>query len=149
MPGVTVPYRYLEDIATADVAFEALGDTLEELFVAAAEASMNVMVDDLGGIEEIECRRISLTAEAVDMLLFDFIQELIYLKDAEQLLLRVWRISIDRENADYRLQADVYGEVLDPVKHQLNVDVKAVTLHRFVVEQTPSKEWKATVILDI
>lgn len=144
-----MPYRYLENIATADVAFEALGDTVEELFVAAAEASMNVMVDELSSIDEIECRRISLTAEAVDMLLFDFIQELIYLKDAEQLLLRIWRISIDRENADYRLEADVYGEVLDPVKHKLNVDVKAVTLHRFMVEQTPSKGWKATVVLDI
>lgn len=149
MRGLTVPYRYLEDIATADVAFEALGDTVEELFVAAAEASMNVMVDELSSIEMIEHRRIRLTTEALDMLLFDFIQELIYFKDAEQLLLRVRQISIEQKNGDVCLQADVYGEVLDPVKHALNVDVKAVTLHRFTVEQTPSTGWKATVILDI
>jgi SHS2 domain-containing protein len=144
-----MPYQYLDDIATADVAFEARGKTMEDMFVAAAEASMNVMVDELSGIEEIEHRRIDLWSEAVDMLLFDFIQELIYFKDAEQLLLRVSQISISPENDGHRLRADVYGEVLDPIKHQLNVDVKAVTLHRFVVEQTPPKGWKATVILDI
>jgi SHS2 domain-containing protein len=144
-----MPYRFLEDIATADVAFEAMGKTVEEMFIEAAEASMNVMVDDLSSIERIEHRRISLSAEAMDMLLFDFIQELIYLKDAEQLLLRVWQISIEQKNGGFHLMADVYGEVLDPIKHKLNVDVKAVTLHRFAVEQTPPKGWKASVILDI
>jgi protein archease len=144
-----MPYQYLDDIATADVAFEARGKTMEDMFIAAAEASMNVMVDDLSAIEKIERRRISLWAEDVDMLLFDFIQELIYFKDAEQLLLRVSQIFIEQENGGLRLQGDLYGEVLDPVKHELNADVKAVTLHRFAVEQTPGKGWKATVILDI
>ena len=142
-------YRYLEDIATADVAFEARGKTMEDMFVAAAEASMNVMVDELNSIEAGEHRRISLRSETVDMLLFDFIQELIYYKDADQLLLRVSQIFIEPEDAGFRLQADLCGEVLDPVKHALNVDVKAVTLHRFSVEQTPTNGWKATVILDI
>jgi SHS2 domain-containing protein len=144
-----MPYQYLDDIATADVAFEARGKTMEDMFISAAEASMNVMVDDLSAIEKIERRRICLWAEDVDMLLFDFIQELIYFKDAEQLLLRVSQIFIEQENGGLRLQADLYGEVLDSVKHELNADVKAVTLHRFAVEQTPGKRWKATVILDI
>ena len=47
-----MPYRYLEDIATADVAFEARGKDLAELFMAAAEATMNVMVADLDSIGE-------------------------------------------------------------------------------------------------
>ena len=51
-----MPYRYLEDIATADVAFEAWGDTLEEMFVAAADATMNVMVSDLDTIAPVEKR---------------------------------------------------------------------------------------------
>jgi protein archease len=144
-----MPYRFLDDIATADVAFEAWGNNVEDMFIAAAEASMNVMVDELSGIEKIEHRRISLRAEAVDMLLFEFIQELIFFKDAEQLLLRVSRIFIEKESSSLRLQADLYGEVLDPVKHELNADVKAVTLHRFAVEQIPGKGWNATVVLDI
>ncbi len=142
-------YRYLDDIATADVAFEAWGQNVQDMFIAAAEASINVMVDELKTIEEIERRRIGIRAESIEMLLFEFIQELIFFKDAEQLLLRVSRLLIEKENSGFNLQADLYGEVLDPSKHALNADVKAVTLHRFQVEQTPGEGWIATVVLDI
>ncbi len=77
-----MPYCYLEDIATADVAFEALGETLEEAFSAAADATMNVMVQDLETIADRERRPIRVEAEAPDMLLFELLQELIYYKDA-------------------------------------------------------------------
>jgi SHS2 domain-containing protein len=40
------------------------------------------------------------------------------------------------------------GEVLDPMRHDQVVDVKAVTLHRFQVARSP-EGWKAFVILDI
>ncbi len=40
-----MPYKFLEDIATADAAFEALGSTPEELFTEAALATFEVMVD--------------------------------------------------------------------------------------------------------
>lgn len=142
-------YRYLDDIATADVAFEAWGQNVQDMFIAASEASINVMVDELKTIEEIERRRIDIRAESIEMLLFEFIQELIFFKDAEQLLLRVSRLLIEKENSGFNLQAELYGEVLDPGKHALIADVKAVTLHRFQVAQTPGKGWKATVVLDI
>ncbi|RMG44872.1 MAG: archease [Acidobacteria bacterium] len=143
-----MPYRYLDDIATADVAFEAWGPTLEELFVAAAAATMNVMVEDLNTIAHREHRTIQVEADAVDMLLFEFLQELIYYKDAQRLLLRVSQVRIDRRDDHFLLQAEAYGEEIDPRKHELLVDVKAVTLHRFQVERT-ADGWRAMVILDI
>ncbi len=51
-----MPFRFLEDIATADVAFEAWGDSKEAMFTAAADAAMNVMVDELDSIEDRERR---------------------------------------------------------------------------------------------
>lgn len=143
-----MPYRYLDDIATADVAFEAWGPTLEELFVAAADATMNVMVEDLNTIAHREHRTIQVEADAVDMLLFEFLQELIYYKDAQRLLLRISQVCIDRRDDRVLLQAEAYGEEIDPRKHELLVDVKAVTLHRFQVERT-ADGWRAMVILDI
>lgn len=143
-----VPYRYLEDIATADVAFECWGETLEELFIAAADATMNVMVEDLNSIAARKHRKISVNAEALDLLLFQLLQELIFYKDAEKLLLRIPEVHIQRRKNDFTLSAKAYGEELNPAKHELLVDVKAVTLHRFQVEKT-SSGWKATVILDI
>ena len=143
-----MPYRYLEEIAIADVAFEATGRTLEELFVAAADATTNVMVGDLASIADRERRTIRVEDEAPDMLLLDLLQELIYYKDAERLLLRVPEVHIKSTDGGLTLAAEAYGEQLDAEKHVLLVDVKAVTLHDFEVTQTEDG-WHATVVLDI
>jgi len=143
-----MPHQYLEDVATADVAFEAWGDTLEELFIAAADATINVMVKDLSSIAAPQKKIIQVEADAVDLLLFELLQELIFYKDAETLLLRVPAVDIERQHGRLTLHAEAYGEPLNPDKHELIVDVKAVTLHRFRVEQT-SRGWEAMVILDI
>ena len=55
-----MPYKFLEEIGTADIAFEATGCDLPELFVAAADATMNVMIDNLDAIEPRETRQIEL-----------------------------------------------------------------------------------------
>jgi len=143
-----MPFHYLEDIGTADIAFEATGRDLPELFTSAADATMNVMIDNLDAIEPHDTRRIELKDDAIDMLLFDFLQELIYFKDAERLLLRVREIRIEEKEGAYSLKATTAGEPLDPARHQQRADVKAVTLHNFRVEKTKGG-WKASVILDI
>jgi SHS2 domain-containing protein len=143
-----MPYHYLEEIGTADIAFEATGRDLPELFTSAGDATMNVMIENLDAIEPRETRRIELKNDAIDMLLFDFLQELIFFKDAEQLLLRVREARIDAKDDHYFLKATAAGEPLDPARHEQRADVKAVTLHQFRVEKT-GDEWKASVILDI
>ena len=57
-------------------------------------------------------------------------------------------IKIQDQNGHFTLTAKTFGEVIDPSKHELNVDVKAVTFHRFKVSQT-DEGWEAIVILDI
>ncbi len=143
-----MPYRFIEEMATADVAFEAWGNTPGVLFTAAADATMNVMVADLDTVERIESRDIEVEADALDMLLFAFLQELIFYKDAEILLLRVEEVNIDEKDGVYSARSKAYGEKIDPLKHDLIVDVKAVTLHKFKVERT-ERGWETLVILDI
>jgi SHS2 domain-containing protein len=143
-----MPYRYVEDIAIADAAFEAWGDSLEALFLAAADATMNVMVADLSSIAPREQRTMELEADAIDLLLFQFLQEFIYFKDAEELLLRATAVGIHPQAGGFTLRGAACGERIDREKHELLVDVKAVTLHRFRVEQG-SHGWRSFVILDI
>jgi len=143
-----VPYKYLEEIGTADIAFEATGRDLPELFTAAADATMNVMIENLDAIEPRAKRRFELKNDAIDMLLFDFLQELIYFKDAELLLLRVRKMQIDEKDDHYFLNAATEGEPLDSARHEQRADVKAVTLHDFQVEKIDGG-WKASVLLDI
>jgi len=143
-----MPYKFLEEIATADIAFEATGRDLPELFSDAADATMNVMIDNLDAIEARETRQIELSNDKIDMLLFDFLQELIYFKDAERLLLRVRHAQIDEKHKKYFLKAEAVGEPLDAERHLQRADVKAVTLHDFSVEKE-NGGWKARVLLDI
>ena len=143
-----MPYHYLEDIGTADIAFEATGRDLAELFSDAADATMNVMIDNLDAIEPRETRHIELSSDDIEMLLFDFLQELIYFKDAARLLLRVRDVRIEERDEKYSLKAETAGEPLDAARHHQRADVKAVTLHDFSVEKE-NAGWKARVLLDI
>src|ERR1041385_8503367 len=105
-----MPYKFLEDIGTADIAFEAIGRDLAELFTAAADATLNVMIDNLDAIEPRETQQIKLSNDNIEMLLFDFLQELIYFKDAKRLLLRAREVRIEHKDEAYVLKATVTGE---------------------------------------
>jgi SHS2 domain-containing protein len=143
-----MPYEFVDELTVADMAFRAWGTDVEETFIAAADAVTNAMVEDLETIQPRDTRIFRVEHEALDLLLFNFLQELVYYKDADQLLLRVQQLHIDGSRQPYTLQATAVGERIDPERHQLRVDVKAVTLHRFALLQTESG-WEATVILDI
>ena len=141
-------YRYLEEFGTADIAFEATGRDLSELFRDAADATTNVMIDNIEAIQPRETRQIELSNDKLDMLLFDLLQELIFLKDAERLLLRMRQLEIEEKNKRLFLRGIAEGEPIDVERHHQRADVKAVTLHDFSVERTESG-WKARVLLDI
>lgn len=143
-----MPYRYLEEIATADVAVEARGETVEEIFLAAAEATTRVMIEDPGTIKARENISFQLENSELDMLLFDFLQEIIFLKDSRRLLLRINALHIDLDSSPLTLTAEAAGETMIQGHHPLLTDVKAVTLHRFEIKRNESG-WIATVILDI
>ncbi len=142
------PYRFREDIAIADAAFAAWGATIEELFVAAADATTNTMVENLEAIEDRQRRPIRIEEQSADLLLYRLLEELVYLKDVEGLLLRVPVVRIHRGDGALVLDAEARGEPLDPLRHHLQADVKAVTLHRLRVERT-ARGWEASVVLDI
>jgi SHS2 domain-containing protein len=143
-----MPYHYLEEVGTADIAFEATGQDLPELFRDAADAMTNVMIDNIEAIERRETQQIELSNDKLDMLLFDLLQELIFLKDAKRLLLRIREVHINEKDKGYFVKATAEGEPLDAERHHQRADVKAATLHDFSVEKT-EHGWKARVLLDI
>jgi SHS2 domain-containing protein len=144
-----MPYRFREDISGGDAAFEATGRTVEELFISAADAAMNVMVEKLETIRPDQEIEFEVAHSELDMLLFRFLNELIFLKDSRQLLIRVEKVSFEKRENIFILKARGYGQAVDPLKHPLNVDVKAVTLHRLSVKEIAGEGWTATVVLDV
>jgi SHS2 domain-containing protein len=142
------PYEYLDDVAIADIAFTAWGNSIEEVFRSAADAVMNVMVEDLDTISPLERRAIARTEDEIEMLLFNFLQDFIYYKDSEVLLLRVEELSIRRTERGFDLKAILAGERIDADRHSFRVDVKAVTLHLFEIKEE-ARGFRANVILDV
>ncbi len=143
-----MPFRYLADLATADAAFEAYGETMEEMFIAAAEATLGVMIEDPGSFACSEEISFQLDEDNLELLLFEFLQELIYRKDANRVLLSVNDVSVSSGPSGFAMNAKAWCIPLDQVCHLLTIDVKAVTLHKFAVEHIGG-QWKATVVLDV
>ena len=143
-----MPFRFVDEISTADVAFEAWGTTLEELFISAAAALLATMTaapEQVMGREELTFR---MEHEELDLLLLSFLQELIFSKDARSLLLHADRVQIVERERVFHLESLVSGEQIDAGRHCLLVDVKAVTLHRLQL-QFKNGLWKAVVVLDV
>jgi len=139
-------YKFLEDVAIADVAFEAEGNDLNELFESCALATFDTMVDLNTVTPDME-KEINLSNEELDKLLFEFLEELIYIKDSDYLVFSEFEIEIEKDNG-YTLKAICHGANIDENKQELKADVKAVTFHMFEVKQE-GKIWKARVVLDI
>ncbi|HEY4485039.1 MAG TPA: archease [Nitrospiria bacterium] len=140
-------YSFLEDMVIADMAFEASGDTPAELFQAAAQALFESMTD-LSRLRPNIQKQIRLRHSQLDQLLFDWLAELIYIKDAEGILLSEFSVQLTQDNG-WQLSALAQGERIDSARHDLRADVKAVTYHRFEVGQTEDGRWRARVVLDI
>lgn len=141
-------FQYRDDLTSADIAFQAYGNTIEELFSSAWQALLEVMVNNSGRIKKRIIRNIRLERSSLEMLLLAFLQECLFYKDAQQLFLLVENIVVTQRDDEYILNAILKGEPLNKRKHRVGVDVKAVTLYKYNLKQT-NQGWETTVVLDV
>ena len=135
------------DVAIGDVAFEATGDNLNEVFEACADASFDVMVD-VNTVKDKEVKEVSLVSDNVEDLLFEFLEEIILIKDRDYFIFNCCEVVINEEKDKVGLNAKFFGEAINTEKQDLKVDIKAVTLHMFSLKKKP-QGYVATVVLDI
>jgi len=140
-----MPFRFLPDIALADIAFEAESDSVNGLFESSALAVSDIMVDP-ETLHSDTTRNVRISSEDLDRLLYDFLTELIIVKDVDSLLFREFEVEVAADQKS--LEAMMKGEPIDRNRHLLRNDIKAVTMHMFGVKREGSR-WKATVVLDI
>ena len=139
-------YQFVEG-ATSDLAFVARGETPEKTFRAAAEALLAATVEEPAAVERREQRRLALQEPDLELLLLRFLNELVYLRDAEGLLLHARRLQIARNDVA-RLDAELEGETIEPRRHALLAEVKAATAHGLRVAKSTAG-WLACVTLDV
>ena len=132
----------------ADAAIEVYSDSLEGIFIDSGKALTNTMVDNLETVDIKKEIEFKVESKEIDMLLFEFLEQLVIEKDANQLIFSEFNIKIKELDGKYEAYAVAKGEHIDYKKHELCADVKAVTLHKFSLTKEDNR-WKAAMILDI
>ncbi len=129
---------------TADLGLRVQADSLEELLTEAARGLLATLVANPQAVLPVQEKTIALSAEDLSYLLFDWLSELLYAFETEKLLFSTFDLRLN----DGQLSATCRGEPMDPSRHQMEHEVKAITYHGLKVEQS-SEGWKAEVIVDI
>ena len=128
---------------TADVGIIAYGANMNQAFANAARALFS-LITELDDVDEVVHRDTELTATDEESLLVEWLNELIYLFDVENILFK--RFDITRLD-NTRLKARSYGEKVDSSKHKLKMGVKAATYHMLKVDKDDG--CKVQVLFDI
>ena len=129
---------------TADLGLRVRAPDLNTLFAEAALALFAALVEDLNTIRPTQSLEVRLAGTDREYLLFDWLRELLYQFDARHLVLGRFQVRV----GDAGLEATAWGEPLDPARHALAHEVKAITYHGLRVEPA-GDGWLAEVIVDI
>ncbi|MBN1912511.1 MAG: archease [Pirellulales bacterium] len=129
---------------TADLGIRVRAATLPELLSEAGRAFFSVMV---GGLESVRPeQRIDLRIKGTEPenLFFDWLDELLYTFETQRVLLTRFEVEQDASG----VAAVAWGEPFDPSRHELDLEIKAVTYHGLKV-QADKDGWLAEVIVDL
>jgi len=129
---------------TADLGLRVRAADLDALFADAARGLFSIIIANLASVRPAESVQIEIAGDAPELLLFDWLNELLYLYEVRRLLLGRFEVSVGETG----LKATAYGEPIDPTRHVLDHEVKAITYHGLKVERQDGG-WLAEVIVDI
>lgn len=135
-------YRTFEH--TADLGLIVEAPDREGLFAEAGRALLSILVENPGAVRPEREVPIHVDGTETDYLLFDWLNELLYLFERDRLLLREFDLTVEAHG----LTALARGEVLDPARHKPSHEIKAITYHRLEVNETATG-WQAQFIVDI
>ena len=124
-------YRFL-DHAT-DAIIEITAKNLKEAFLVAADAEINLMIDQ-HTVKETDQREFSANGKDLHYLLFSWLEEIPFVLITQGFAIK--RVEIDiQKNKDFKINAKAFGEQLDVKKHNFKVEIKAPTFHDMVIRQ--------------
>ena len=138
-------FNYFE--TTADLGVEAKGKSLEEAFKEGAKGLYNIMVD-IDKVDKREAVEFEVEGESLEELLYNFLNELLFYTDVDNLVFSDFDIKIERDDDNYKLRCTAYGEKIDKEKHNIKEEVKAVTYHKMEIKQEDGG-WKIRYIVDL
>ena len=121
---------------TADIGFYAYGNNLNEAFENAGLALFNII-----------SKTDNITSEDKVSLLYDFLEELLFLHEIEFMLFSEFKVMIDKIDGGYHLNATIEGEEINWDKHYRGDEVKAITFHKMNIVEGNAVKLSAIVDL--
>lgn len=116
-----------------DAFIEVTASTLNEAFTLAAQSVVDITLDR-DTIEEKEQRTLTVSAQDLRYLLFDWLEEVNYQIITEGFSIARFSLEISK-NFLYRLNATAYGEPINLKKHHFKIEIKAPTFHMMEIKQ--------------
>jgi len=128
---------------TADVKFRAKGKSLDEVFSNSALAMFNIL-GDTSKVKLTKTKNIKIKAKNLERLMYDFLEELLFLLDTENFFLKeIKKIKI---NKNFELEAVVVGD--NYKNYELKSDIKAITYSDMSIKKIKNN-YEAIVVIDI
>jgi SHS2 domain-containing protein len=129
---------------TADIGLIVYGEDLKSLFENAGKAFFH-LITDLKKVRLRTEKRIEIRKESLERLMVDWLTELLYLHEVENLLFKEFKVESVGEKG---LRARVKGEAFQEGVHVIKTGVKAVTYHQIEVRKG-REGWRAQIIFDL
>jgi SHS2 domain-containing protein len=129
---------------TADLGLRIRADSLNNLFAEAGRALFWIIVAEPEEVRIVEERPFSIKGGDVEELLHDWLSELLFTFHVHRQLLVKFDVNIQSSG----LTAMAYGEKIDLTRHEINLEIKAITWCGLKVVQNAA-DWLAEVIVDI
>ena len=127
----------------ADIGIRGFGSSIEEAFENAALAMYSVMVR-IETIEPREPKEMNLSAPDEELLLVEWLNALLSLSDIERMVFSRFEVRIEGTS----LTARAWGERLDRIRHEPNVEVKGATYHMLKVNKSGDR-YVAQCVVDV
>ncbi len=140
-------YRLLDDVALADLAFEVAGDSFPDVVQGATDALIETMADPVT-VGATWSQSIHLEVTDPADLLFRWLSELVYWKDAASVVFSRAVLDLREERGVWKLDATLVGAPVDRIAQVLRADVKGVTKHLYDVKGDGGR-WTARVVVDV
>ena len=129
---------------TADLGIHVFGTDPVELFANAAFATFD-MLTEIDSLESLKTTNLRVTGDDWSDLMVNWLRELLYFWNGKELLVKKVQILALSEK---ELSANVELDPFDPDRHEIKIEIKAVTYHQIQVSEGP-KGWEAKIIFDI
>lgn len=131
---------------TADEKFIVKAKDLDDAFTTCVDAFYEIMIPEQK-VQKKVTKTISLSAKRLRSLLFDFLNELVFVFDDEDVLLRnVELLHIEDKGDEYSLTATLIGD--KHYSYDVVTEIKNMTYSDMLIEQEKGSV-KITVVVDI